>query len=130
MDDTTLPAAPDAASTLARLGLDPVAERVYLAMLEGHDGGVRALGESVGLTPEAVHEALGRLRDVQLCAVVDDRFEVSPPHVAIDAMILRREQELLSAVAELRRSRESVGVLLDSYMHGFRTAVTDDLDRI
>lgn len=105
----------DPPSSLAALGVDPLDEQVYRALLTCADATPAALAAQLS-TPEAkVNRAFGRLRALGLVTRMSGRrrrYTAVDPEAAVEALVRERS-------AELERARGSV-LALSSMFHAAR----------
>lgn len=85
--------------SLASIGIDPIEERVYLALIEGGASSPGALASALDLPRQKVKRALDGLEAKGFAARTPDAGEYTParPDLAIEALILRRQEELHDA---------------------------------
>lgn len=79
------------------LGLQEEEERLYVAMLERSDAPVKELGEAVGANRAALRRSLGTLERegfITRASGKSQRWIPVPPDVAVDALAVRRQQEI------------------------------------
>ena len=100
---------------LEPLGISDVEERVYLALLESPGAGVSALARGAGVAASRVREAITNLESRGLLARVPGkttRYMPTPPEIAIQSLVVRREEELarvrLVAPELARRLRDTL----------------------
>lgn len=99
---------------LDALGLDAIHSAAYLLLIDQPLKSVPELADALGCPIGKVREVVDRLEETGLVARVPGepaRFVVAPPDVAIDAVALRRQQDLDGLRA---RARELVPRLADS----------------
>lgn len=130
-DDMYVATAAEAAPStevLKALGLDTLSVTVYLAMIRQPAATVSDLASAVGVERAQVLLALTNLAELELLAVdAGDAIRMAPPHRAIDGLIARRERELAAAAGRLQQSRESVSLMLESYVRQHQEPVADGL---
>lgn len=89
---------PESRSGLAALGLGPVAERVYVFLVEAGTGQTStAVAQDVGIPLSLVGEALVLLEDQFLIVrspTQPPQYSARPPELALDSLVLRRGDEL------------------------------------
>ncbi|MDH6122685.1 helix-turn-helix domain-containing protein [Kitasatospora sp. GAS204B] len=103
------------------LGIDSVAQQVYLAMVAEPRADVHKLAERLDRRPESVEEALGQLAGLDLIAPGDGATGWLPvePEVGLPAMLARQQAELAQRQQQFEDSRLAVAQLLAT--HGRRT---------
>ncbi|MFJ5551665.1 LuxR family transcriptional regulator [Streptomyces sp. NPDC093225] len=108
---------------LRLLGIDPLAGRVYLALLELAPAPLSAIGEAAGLDAAGLAAAYGELVDAGLAsAAVAGADVVAPVPPAAGLEILARHR-----AAELEESRITVGGAFESFRRQRLAAYNDNL---
>ncbi|WP_030198640.1 helix-turn-helix domain-containing protein [Streptomyces sp. NRRL S-87] len=108
---------------LRLLGIDPVAGRVYLALLELAPAPLSAIGEAAGLDAAGLAAAYGELVDAGLAsAAVAGADVVAPVPPAAGLEVLARHR-----AAELEESRITVGGAFESFRRQRLAAYNDNL---
>lgn len=100
---------------LEAFGVSPVAEMVYLAMLEHPADGVSALAAQVGVSETAVKESLDELAMISLLKPsAEDPSVLRPvaPEIGLEALLARQQAELLHRQAQLEESRAGLAVVI------------------
>ncbi len=102
---------------LGVIGIDPDAESVYQVLLSGRPATVSELADATGLTQARVRAAVGvlttcRLADVRPAAppahqaVHQPAYQAADPAIALDVLLLAREQEIKNARLRARELAE------------------------
>jgi DNA-binding CsgD family transcriptional regulator len=102
---------------LGVIGIDPDAESVYQVLLSGRPATVSELADATGLTQARVRAAVGvlttcRLADVRPAAapahqaVHQAAYQAADPAIALDVLLLAREQEIKNARLRARELAE------------------------
>ena len=102
---------------LGVIGIDPDAESVYQVLLSGRPATVSELADATGLTQARVRAAVGvlttcRLADVRPAAppahqaVTAQPYQAADPAIALDVLLLAREQEIKNARLRARELAE------------------------
>ncbi|MFJ8017031.1 LuxR family transcriptional regulator [Streptomyces sp. NPDC096339] len=108
---------------LTLLGIDPVAGRVYLALLEMAPAPLGAIGEAAGLDSAELAAAYGELVDAGLASAAEEGADVvAPVPPAAGLEILARHR-----AAELEESRITVGGAFESFRRQRLAAYNDNL---
>ncbi|WP_329375797.1 helix-turn-helix transcriptional regulator [Streptomyces sp. NBC_01351] len=108
---------------LRLLGIDPVAGRVYLALLELAPAPLGAIGEAAGLDSATLGAAYGELVDAGLASAAEEGADVvAPVPPAAGLEILARHR-----AAELEESRITVGGAFESFRRQRLAAYNDNL---
>ena len=100
---------------LEAFGVSPVAEMVYLAMLEHPADGVSALAAQVGVSETAVKESLDELAMISLLKPsAEDPSVLRPvaPEIGLEALLARQQAELVHRQAQLEESRAGLAVVI------------------
>ncbi|GAA1560792.1 helix-turn-helix domain-containing protein [Kribbella sancticallisti] len=85
---------------LEALGVDGISERVYRALLAHPGSSISALATAAGVSPARVRASLDRLQSARLVQRLPDgsaEFTVTPPDVAITALVNERQHTLDNA---------------------------------
>lgn len=104
------PSAP-AAESLAMLGISNVEEALYRALLRAPGSTAQALAELLGTSADAVEATVALLESKGFASCAQGsvkRFFPSPPDIAVESLLLRRQMELQAArraVAGLQREQ-------------------------
>lgn len=102
--------------TLGNLGVDPVAERVYQAILNHPEADLEQVEAEAGTTPADTASALDRLANMAL--VVWDgkhsRPQLANPDTALAALLAQHESEVARRKANLETSRQAIDQLLSA----------------
>ncbi|MFG2874554.1 LuxR family transcriptional regulator [Streptomyces sp. NPDC048337] len=108
---------------LRLLGIDPVAGRVYLALLELAPAPLGAIGAAAGLDSAGLAAAYGELVDAGLASAAGEGADVvAPVPPAAGLEILARHR-----AAELEESRITVGGAFESFRRQRLAAYNDNL---
>ncbi|MEV7525882.1 helix-turn-helix transcriptional regulator [Streptomyces sp. NPDC091371] len=108
---------------LTLLGIDPVAGRVYLALLELAPAPLGAIGEAAGVDGAELAAAYGELVDAGLASAAEAGADVvAPVPPAAGLEILARHR-----AAELEESRITVGGAFESFRRQRLAAYNDNL---
>ncbi|MFE1414819.1 LuxR family transcriptional regulator [Streptomyces sp. NPDC058746] len=108
---------------LRLLGIDPVAGRVYLALLELAPAPLGAIGEAAGVDGAGLAAAYGELVDAGLASAAEEGADVvAPVPPAAGLEILARHR-----AAELEESRITVGGAFESFRRQRLAAYNDNL---
>ena len=98
---------------LGVIGIDPDAESVYQVLLSGRPATVSELADATGLTQARVRAAVGvlttcRLADVRPAAppAHQPAYQAADPAIALDVLLLAREQEIKNARLRARELAE------------------------
>ena len=98
---------------LGVIGIDPDAESVYQVLLSGRPATVSELADATGLTQARVRAAVGvlttcRLADVRPAAPPAHQaaYQAADPAIALDVLLLAREQEIKNARLRARELAE------------------------
>ncbi|MFH7597096.1 helix-turn-helix transcriptional regulator [Streptomyces racemochromogenes] len=100
------------------LGLDTEAEDVYRLLLGKPELGVEGVAGTLGLPPRRIREILDRLADLALLAPSWNAAEgIRPvsPEVALNALLARRNAEVLRAQRDIEGAKSAIDDLLSSY---------------
>jgi len=100
-------------SRLLGLGLDPLAESAYQALLERPAWTLQELALRLAVEPAITAEAVARLTALELVTACDDGLRLRPirPQVGLTALIARREAELAGSWRELEQGRQAAAEL-------------------
>ncbi|MFI5493510.1 LuxR C-terminal-related transcriptional regulator [Actinoplanes sp. NPDC051859] len=101
--------------TLDRLGLDPLAQAVYRAMLASPSSDLNAISEIAGVSEPEARSAFDRLASLALVRQADD--EISPPmlnnpSVALSALLAREQVRIAERQLQIEESRAAIAELL------------------
>ncbi|MEV7124407.1 helix-turn-helix transcriptional regulator [Streptomyces sp. NPDC093260] len=103
-----------------QLGLDPVVEAVYRAMLAHPDDSVGEMAERLSMPVETVRGALDTLSELTLVRVGEDTGSspraVSPP-LAMQILLARQEAEIAARKQRLEATRAAAAELIADYAH-------------
>ncbi|MGR6317726.1 helix-turn-helix domain-containing protein [Micromonospora soli] len=97
----------EGARVFESLGLTPVEESVYLALLRRRQSSVPELAQQVGESQRVVRAATDRLEDLGFVSRLvgsGTRFLATRPDVAVNALVVRRTEEFAAA----RRAAERI----------------------
>lgn len=96
-----------ASRRLTHLGLDPKAERVYLAALERPSWTIAELCDRLGLDQPSVRSAIGHLTELGLIARDGQPEVVRPlnPRLSLPALVAEREADLARVNRDLEHGR-------------------------
>jgi DNA-binding CsgD family transcriptional regulator/DNA-binding MarR family transcriptional regulator len=96
-----------ASRRLTHLGVDPKAERAYLAVLERPAWTPAELADRLGLDPAAVHKVIRQLTDLGLLARSGspEVIRALNPRLSLTALLAEREADLARVTRDLERSR-------------------------
>ncbi|MGE7386411.1 helix-turn-helix domain-containing protein [Streptomyces sp. NPDC004126] len=103
---------------LTALGLDPVAESVYRAMLSDPTSGVAGLVARVGRPVEEVRDALDVLSELALVRPSSEReggLRAVSPDIGMEALLARQQAELAAQQLRLESSRSMAAQLIAEY---------------
>lgn len=108
-------AVPSIVPVFEAVGVSPMQEAVYLALLEAGGGDAASVARASGITDDQAEVVLASLEGIGLAAGPDDagQWRVRPPDVAIEPLVLRAQERLSRArlvAAELSdRLRRRIG---------------------
>ncbi|WP_225827961.1 LuxR C-terminal-related transcriptional regulator [Streptomyces naphthomycinicus] len=103
---------------LDALGLDPVTDAVYRAMLAHPDDGVSELCGRTSLAEGAVHAALDRLSEMALIRPASGdtrRLHAVRPHLAMQILLARKQAEVAAQQQQLEESRAAAVRLISEF---------------
>ncbi|MFJ8085637.1 helix-turn-helix domain-containing protein [Streptomyces sp. NPDC096205] len=103
---------------LTTLGLDPVVETVYRAMLRHPAAGVVALADAVGLPEEELRRALDTLSELALvrpAAGDAGRLRAVSPDIGMEILMARQQAQLAAQQQRLEASRAAAAQLISEY---------------
>ncbi|UNO39677.1 helix-turn-helix transcriptional regulator [Streptomyces sp. MST-110588] len=110
---------------LGRLGVDPLTESVYRAMLAHPEDSPEAVRDRLALTGEELRAATGRLADLALVrpSAEDPRklYAVSP-RLGMDMLLGRQQAELAAQQQRVEESRAAAARLISEFAVQYRAA--------
>ncbi|MEO3796644.1 LuxR C-terminal-related transcriptional regulator [Nonomuraea sp. B10E15] len=115
------------------LGINDVAETVYLAMLEHPQAGVEDLMRNLGMEEHQVRQALDDLARMSLLRISGSAGEVLVPvnpKTGLAALLARQQTEIAKRQQELEESRASLTALLDVYAESRVHTSATGIDRL
>lgn len=107
---------------LEAVGLSPVQERAYTTLVARSPLTIAQLAKELDLSVEEAGAVAGSLEGLKLLTTMRDRgpsIMVAPPHIAMEALLARREQEL-------RQARGALTELVTAYRFGQREREADE----
>ncbi|WP_427896140.1 helix-turn-helix domain-containing protein [Kribbella sp. GL6] len=107
--------------SLAGLGIDPAAERVYRDLISGGTSTAAEVGVRLGIGVGAVTAALDALVPAGLVDVAEGRLSAVSPSLALGAVVARREQDV-------RDARTALDTLAEEYQKARQTHVSDGIE--
>lgn len=118
------------AAQLAHLGLAPAEEAAYRAALERPSWTIPDFARRLAAAEPLAAEVVARLVELDLVRTSPDgaRLRALDPHLALTALIARREAEMVSALHELERARHAAADLAADFDSAHRGPLDGALD--
>ncbi|MEU7074422.1 LuxR C-terminal-related transcriptional regulator [Streptomyces narbonensis] len=118
---------------LKALGLDTSTERVYRAMLSNPEENVAQLAARLGLTPEAMGQALSRLSELSLVSPTARESEIPRalgPETAMGILVARQEAALAAQLERTESARAAAARLVAEFASTHPVHARSSMERL
>lgn len=117
---------------LEKLGLDPVAQQIYLALVSDPDADLATVRQLAGLSEEEVRSGLDRLSELALVQWSEGGLSARPvdPSVGLVALLSRQRAEVAEQQNRIEQCQLAVEQWLLSHKDNLKTASAPQVERL